>query len=155
MTAVPPQTPAVHVSLVVHLSPSSHDVPFVFGVAWQLFVRPSETHLPVLQASFSALQSLSALQRTALTHSDGDELGDDDGYEQTSISDGVAPVGKSACFTQQCGCVSFVLQFVPLQTLPPPWVAAKGSSVVDVVHDDAAVIAVDPPQFNFLLLSHR
>jgi hypothetical protein len=80
--------------------PSLHAVPFALGVATQLLVSPSEAHVPTLQASFSAVQSLSLVHRTARTHSDGDELGDDDGYEQTSMSSGALPAGKSPVFTQ-------------------------------------------------------
>jgi hypothetical protein len=84
----------------VQASPSLQVVPFVFGVATHLLVRPSEAHVPTLHASLSALQSLLLVQRTAFTHSEGEELGDDDGYEQTSMSSGALPVGKSACLTQ-------------------------------------------------------
>jgi hypothetical protein len=84
----------------VQALPSLHAVPFAFGVATQLLVSPSEAHVPTLHASLSAVQSLSLVHRTARTHSDGEELGDDDGYEQTSMSSGVAPLGKSPCLTQ-------------------------------------------------------
>ena len=80
--------------------PSLQPVPFAFGVAAHRFVSPSATHAPMLHASLSALQSLSLVHRTAFTHSDGEELGDDDGYEQTSMSSGLLPLGKSPCLTQ-------------------------------------------------------
>jgi hypothetical protein len=71
-----------------------------------------------LQASFNAEQSLFVVHSTAFTHSDGEELGDDDGYEHTSMSSGVVLAGKSPCFTQHFACVSRVVQLVPVQTLP-------------------------------------
>ncbi len=80
--------------------PSLQPVPFVFGVATHLFVRPSEAHVPTLHASLSAVQSLSLVHRTAFTHSEGEELGDDEGYEQTSMSCAVLPLGKSPLLTQ-------------------------------------------------------
>jgi hypothetical protein len=105
------------VSLLVQALPSSQEVPSVFGVATHRFVSPSERHVPVLHGSVSSLQSASALHKTALTHSAGEELGDDDGYEQTSMSAGVEPIGKSVLFTQHCASVSAVVQFVPAQPL--------------------------------------
>src|SRR4029434_123337 len=95
---VPVQTPPWHVSLCVHALPSLHAVPLARGVATQLLVSPSEEQVPTLHASFRAVPSLSLVHRTARTHSEGDELGDDDGYEQTSMSSGVPPLGKSAIF---------------------------------------------------------
>ena len=97
---LPVHAPAWHVSVCVHAFPSLHAVPFALGVATQLLVSPSEEHVPTLQESFSAVQSLSLVHRTARTHSDGDELGDDEGYEQTSMSSGALPLGKSPIFTQ-------------------------------------------------------
>ena len=73
-------------------------VPFVFGVATHDFVRPSETHVPTLHASLSAVQSLLLVHRTAFTHSEGEELGDCEGYEQTSMSS--APLPTSPILTQ-------------------------------------------------------
>jgi hypothetical protein len=100
-TGLPPvQTPLWQVSPWVQALPSVQVVPFVLGVGTHRFVRPSEAHVPTLHASSSALQSLSLVHRTAFTHSEGDELGDDDGYEQTSMSSGVLPPGKSPLLTQ-------------------------------------------------------
>ena len=146
------QTPAWHVSVSVHASLSSHAVPFVFGVATQLLVSPSVAHVPVLQASSRAPQSLSLLQRTAFTHSDGEEAGDDDGYEQTSMSSGV-PLEKSPCFTQHWAWVSRAVQLVPLQTLPLPCV--RTSATLLATHVDANVMAAAPPQFSAFMLSHE
>ena len=155
VTELPAQIPLWQLSLSVHALPSSHDVPSVFGVATQLFVRPSVAHVPVLHASFSAEQSLFSVQRTALMHSVGEELADDDEYEQTSISSGVVPIGKSPRLTQHCACASCVEQSVPLQTFPLPCAPVNGSATALTVQEDAAVIWVDPPQFSSLLLSHE
>jgi len=151
----PLHVPLWQVSVCVQASPSLQLVPFVFGVFWQLFVRPSETHAPTLQASFSDEQSLSLVQSTAFTHSDGDELGDEDGYEQTSISSAVVFIGKSACLTQHCACVSRVVQFVPVQTLPFLCAPANTSVTLLTAHDDAAVTTADPPQLSILVSSHE
>jgi hypothetical protein len=63
--------------------------------------------------------------------------------------------GKSACFTQHCAWVSFVVQFDPLQTLPFPCEPANTSSTVETAHDDpAALTCVEPPQLRILLSSH-
>ena len=118
MTPVPVQVPLWHVSFVVQASPSLQVVPSVFGVATQRFVRPSDAHVPVLQASLSELQSALLVQRTVFTHSEGEDDGDDEAYEQTSRSSGVVLLGKSLCLTQHWACVSRVEQLVPLQTLP-------------------------------------
>ena len=88
-------------------------------------------------------------------HSEGEELGDDDEYEQTSISSAVVPNGKSPRLTQHCACVSCVEQLVPLQTFPLPCAPVNGSATALTVQEDAAVIWVDPPQFSSLLLSHE
>ena len=88
-------------------------------------------------------------------HSEGEELGDDEEYEQTSMSSAVPLLGKSPCLTQHCACVSFVEQLVPAQTFPLPCEPVNASATLLTVQEDAAVIRVDPPQFSALLLSHE
>jgi len=127
------------VSVCVQASPSLHVVPFAFGVATQLFVRPSEAQVPVLQTSVSSPQSLSVLQSTAFTHSEGEELGDDEVYEHTSMSSGVVPIGKSDDLTQQWACVSVVVQLVPVQILPLRCEPLNTSATLLATHDDVAV----------------
>jgi len=100
------------------------------------------------------VQSALLEQKTVFTHSDGSELGDCDGYEQTSMS--AAPV-TSAVFTQHWACVSLVRQFVPLHLFDFLFVtAANGSGTRSLtVQVLVAVINVAPEQLNGLLSLHR
>ena len=57
------------------------------------------THVPLhVPSAFVVVQSALVEQKTVLTHSEGSELGDCEGYEHTSMS--VAVAGRSTVFTQ-------------------------------------------------------
>jgi hypothetical protein len=155
MGLLPVHVPLWQVSVCVQALPSLHVVPFGFGVATHRFVRPSEAHVPTLHASPSAAQSLSFVHKTAFTHSEGEEAGDDDGYEQTSMSSGALPLGKSPILTQHLACVSFVRQLVPVHTFPFLCMPVNTSATLLTVQADVAVIRLDPPQFSVFVSSHE
>src|SRR6185369_14854460 len=85
------------------------------------------THVPLqVPSEFVVEQSELLEQKSVLTHSEGSELGDCEGYEHTSIR--AAVVGRSAVFTQHWACVSLVRQFVPAHLFDFRDSAAKGST---------------------------
>ena len=100
------------------------------------------------------VQSALLLQKTVFTHSDGSEFGEDDGYEQTSMS--VAVDGRSVVFTQHCACVSFVRQLVPAHLFDLREDAANGSAVPSLTtHVLVKDWTVAPAQLNCLVSLER
>ena len=109
-------------------------------------------HVP---SPFVTVQSASLVQKTVFTHSDGSELGDCDGYEQTSMR--VDPEGRSAVFTQHVAWVSLVRQLVPLHLFDLRVAGvANGSVVLDpsVQLLVAFAFKAAPVQLNALVLPH-
>ena len=101
------------------------------------------------------VQSALLEQNRVFTHSEGSELGDCDGYEQTSIN--VDPEGRSAVFTQHVAWVSLVRQSVPVHLFDLRVVSvANGSVVLDpsVQLLVAFVFKAAPVQLNTLVLPH-
>ena len=113
------------------------------------------THRPGhVPSPFVDVQSALLEQKTVFTHSDGSELGDCDGYEQTSIS--VDPAGKSAVFTQQFARVSLLRHAEPSHLFDFRDRAAKASvTPLVTLHVLTAVgLIVAPLQLNCFVSPH-